>query len=111
MNYVMDELSCQRTIINSRIEAFSKLKGEDGKPRLGVKDLIPKAGVNSFKELTRETKDGHEQIFIVIYQIRCNLLHGSKLPDGSKEILSDNDIALIEWAYDTLYELINAPRN
>lgn len=57
----------------------------------GVKDMragyLTKDNENDFKKLTRE--EGIEQskaLFQTIYQVRCNLFHGSKSPDDKRDI-------------------------
>lgn len=55
------------------------------------------------KEYHRNGKDSLEDFLDVVYQIRCNFLHGEKLRREDEPI----DVKLIGWAKDCLEKLLN----
>lgn len=55
------------------------------------------------KEYHHNGKDSLENFLNVIYQIRCNFLHGEKLRREDEPI----DVKLIGWAKDCLEKLLN----
>lgn len=80
---------------------FSKIKSlvPDNNPR--TKLFIDYTSQEA-KEYHREGKDTLENFLEIIYQIRCNFLHGGKLRNEDEPV----DVKLIGWANDCLRELL-----
>ncbi|GFH42763.1 hypothetical protein Hs30E_13140 [Lactococcus hodotermopsidis] len=92
------------------LDSFEKLKFDIGKNGDGVFNMKYPNDKGKMSKFNR-SKDSTDDLFNVIYQNICNLFHGSKPPFGEVEILSDNDIDLINWVYDTLREIYKVLSN
>ncbi len=87
---------------NEFIDTFSNIDSlvSDNKPR--TKLFIDYTSQHA-KEYHRNGKDSLEDFLDVVYQIRCNFLHGEKLRREDEPI----DVKLICWAKDCLEKLLN----
>ncbi|MBP3687264.1 MAG: hypothetical protein J6J35_02740 [Alphaproteobacteria bacterium] len=61
------------------------------------------ADYNGEKDVMYDTHHNSLEDFLkVVYQIRCNFLHGGKMRENA-----ENDEKLVGWAYDCLNQLLN----
>ena len=60
---------------------------------------------NRYNAEYNENKCDLKDFLNVVYQIRCNLLHGQKNPSN------DIDMSLVKWAYSSLYQILHKFNN
>jgi len=96
-NFSFSEDAFLQNIIKDfyNIQGGPKVRGKDGR-RNGVEDMKKR----TVTKIDRRRKD-LKNILRMIYQLRCNLMHGDKLRDPYPE-----DIPLLDWAYSALKQLM-----
>ncbi|MBR5512788.1 MAG: hypothetical protein IKV85_02225 [Ruminococcus sp.] len=98
-----DEKECIEKYVNNKImylkkynaystDAYDKIINREGGIREGTNGDINDYVIEAYRKLkNRRNSSNVKYLFLIIYQIRCNLFHGSKS-------LNESDVKLVEWA-------------